>query len=65
MTTVLKPRKLTIERSFRTGKWGAQAQTSRIMLKGKWLEAAGFTAGDRVHVHVTKGVLTLSVAAAY
>ena len=64
MATALKPRKLTIERSFRTGKWGTLAQTSRIMLKGKWLEAAGFTAGDRVHVHVAKGVLTLSAAPA-
>jgi len=64
MATALKSRKLTIERSYRTGKWGALAQTSRIMLKGKWLEAAGFAAGDQVHVHVGNGVLTLSTAPA-
>ena len=61
MATAQKSRKLTIERSYRTGKWGALAQTSRILLKGKWLEEAGFSAGDQVHVHVADGVLTVSM----
>ena len=64
MVTAQKSRKLTIERKYRAGKWGALSQTAQILLKGKWLEAAGFTAGDQVHVHVAEGQLTLSVVAA-
>ena len=64
MVTAQKPRKLTIERKYRTGKWGALSQTAQILLKGKWLEAAGFTAGDQVHVHVADGQLTLSLVPA-
>ncbi len=64
MATAQKSRKLTIERRYRSGKWGVLTQTAQILLRGKWLEAAGFTAGDQVHVHVTQGVLTLSHVAA-
>ena len=65
MATAHKSRKLTIERRYRSGKWGALTQTAQILLKGKWLEAAGFTAGDEVHVHVMDGQLTLRTTPAY
>ena len=63
MTTTKNFRKLTIERRYRAGRWGVLTATSQILLKGKWLEAAGFTAGDQVHVHVAQGQLTLSAGA--
>ncbi|MGI4871225.1 MAG: SymE family type I addiction module toxin [Janthinobacterium lividum] len=63
MATAHKSRKLTIERRYRAGKWGVLTQTAAILLKGKWLEAAGFTAGDQVHIHVAEGQLTLSTVA--
>ena len=63
MATAQKSRKLTIERRYRAGKWGVLTATAAILLKGKWLEAAGFSAGDQVHVHVAEGQLVLSTQA--
>ena len=35
-------------------------RASRIRLKGKWLEQAGFSPGDRVDVRVNQGKLVIT-----
>lgn len=55
-------RKLRIENRWRAGKWGVLTPVAQILLKGKWLEQAGFAGGAHVHVHVADGCLTLRMA---
>jgi hypothetical protein len=52
-------RKLTVERRWRAGKWRTITPIAQILLKGKWLEQAGFAAGDQVNVEVVNGCLTI------
>ncbi|WP_375418123.1 SymE family type I addiction module toxin [uncultured Hymenobacter sp.] len=52
-------RNLRIERRWRAGKWGVQSPVAQILLKGKWLEAAGFGCGDQVEIVVEDGCLTI------
>ena len=63
MATTAKPRTLTIERRYRRGKYGAVSLMPKLLLTSQLLAAAGFTAGDEVHVHVVEGQLTLSTSA--
>jgi hypothetical protein len=48
-------RKVTVTYSFR-----APGYVPMIRLRGKWLNAAGFEEGTRVHVEVATGKITLS-----
>ena len=52
-------RKIKIERRWRAGKWKVVTPIAQILLKGKWLEAAGFEAGHQVDVEVSNGCLVL------
>ncbi|WP_210521898.1 SymE family type I addiction module toxin [Hymenobacter terricola] len=54
-----KNRKLQIERRWRAGKWKTVTPVAQILLKGKWLEQAGFEAGHQVDVEVCQGQLVL------
>jgi hypothetical protein len=63
MATAKNPRTLTIERRYRRGKWGAVSLMPKLLLTSQLLAAAGFSAGDEVHVHVVDGQLTLSTQA--
>lgn len=63
MATAHNSRKLTIERRYRRGKWGVVTLMPRLLLTSQLLAAAGFSAGDEVHVHVVDGQLTLSTSA--
>jgi len=63
MATTKNPRTLTIERRYRRGKWGAVSLLPKLLLSSQLLAAAGFTAGDEIHVQVTQGRLTLSTSA--
>jgi len=45
-------RKLKVGRSFRRGRFGATVAVPFIRLSGKWLEQAGFRAGDNLLVDV-------------
>ena len=60
----MKNRKLKIEYKWRTGKWRTLSVVPKIMLTGKWLAEAGFSAGDDVQVVVENGCLTLRPLAA-
>jgi hypothetical protein len=63
MATTQNPRTLTIERRYRRSEWGAVFLRPKLLLSSQLLAAAGFTAGDEIHVQVAEGQLTLSTSA--
>lgn len=61
----MQPRKLTLSWSIRDhkprhGHYCQQTVVPFLRVQGKWLEAAGFRVGDRVHVEVQPGRLIVT-----
>jgi hypothetical protein len=53
---------LTVSRKFRKGKghWAKYRATVELCLVGKWMERAGFEAGDKVIVEVRENQLIIT-----
>jgi hypothetical protein len=56
----MKDRNLTVEPHYYRTTW-REKKTSKIRLKGKWLEKAGFLPGDRVDVKVDKKKILITI----
>lgn len=58
-----RPRLLSVSSSYYDyqldGRWPCPQEVPLLRLRGYWLQQAGFSAGQRVRVHVADGCITI------
>jgi hypothetical protein len=60
MAISFKPRTIKISSQFVKNLWSKPTINPKLTLSGKWMEEAGFLAGEKVNIEVSQNTLIIT-----